>query len=436
MRQIYFRACIVFLSLATTSPGNAGVNVGMSDFGRVANDSSDKNNTCREITPKYLTPDQAKPNAIVLGDIYEVILKRVHIDNSYDPGFFNRARIALVTKGFEMSDDKTNPAAGFDFSPKAADSGRVVYYSEDVRKGQFLNFGQITMFGPVEYHGNPLGISLFAIEVEGKNEKINALLSTLAGLGKQFAVPGTPIISVLETLGTNLIRGNKDDILMRYDTSVNSSEGARPELYTLFHQYGEYVMVRMEDRSKSVNWSEFRYSPDTGVLYKINTGDKVNSCVPANEYTGTYDVIQVNKSAKEAFTTTQTFGDLRKLIEASDTEDLAAFQASASKVTDAISNGKLYKKIRRAILAIENSPTPEPYKITELTARLKDVKTSIDLLNGTTAKPTPGTIYLNQFQVDVILAQLNKIANSPTIISQDTFDADAASALVIKKGKS
>ena len=169
----FYVSLMLAINVAGISIAEAGTDLGYSDFAVVIPLMQNEIDNpelfkCSKLIGKYQLPKSVKSQEIVKGDIYEVLLKRVHISDHYRPDFLQFSKggkIAILANGFEMQSGGNGALGGFDYSRSSAGDSRVIYFSEDVRAGQFLEFGQIIMFGPAEYHGNPLGVSLFGLEV-------------------------------------------------------------------------------------------------------------------------------------------------------------------------------------------------------------------------------------------------------------------------------
>lgn len=236
-----------------------------------ADHTPDKVNACIKLDPasKYALPDAARASAVRPGDIYEVNLFPVKMESFKADFASDKGQFAIVARAYESSGSPESAPAGLDFRPDAVAGGRVIYYSDDVRQKQTLNFGMVPMFGPVEHSGNPVGVSLFLVEVDSAkdNAKMSALLSTLAGIGRSISVPATPAFNVLESLGTALLNGNRDDLLMRYDTTLRPVQSAQKDLRTAFIRYGDYVLIRSDKRDVPIDWSKLHYRPADKRLY-------------------------------------------------------------------------------------------------------------------------------------------------------------------------
>ena len=118
--------------------------------------------------------------------------------------------VAIVVKAQEMIE-----TTDLDFSEKSADSGRLIFYSDDVSAKQVLNFSYLPVYGPITYHGNPVVIQIYIIEIKKSDLQVKPILSTLAQSGSTMLPPGSPTLSLLDNLGSTLLSSNKDNIIFK-----------------------------------------------------------------------------------------------------------------------------------------------------------------------------------------------------------------------------
>ena len=78
-------------------------------------------------------------------------------------GFRKNCEIAIIANVFEFGN-----GADFNFSEEGLKDGRIVFYSGDVYPGQFLNFNNLPVYGPIQYSGNPLGIMFAIVEIDAE----------------------------------------------------------------------------------------------------------------------------------------------------------------------------------------------------------------------------------------------------------------------------
>jgi len=407
----YFLALSVLVGMGPTA---ARTNVGLVDYAYV----SPENCSCQMLisSSKYANPKSAK-NTVQKDSVYEVSLKKAKMDK-FNADLFSASRgeFAIVAKAFEMSSDPTLPTSAFDFRPDSASGGRVIYYSDDVKRHQALNFGMVPMFGPVVYNGNPVGISVFLVEIDTTkdNAQMSALLSTIASAGRLASVPGTPLFNMLESLGTSLINANKDDLLLRYDTTFRSDKGAHPDIKTSLFRYGEYVLIRNENREAPIEWEQYSYDPATGRVYAGEGCSK--------PYDGAYAVIQINRAHSEAFFKPALLGNMLSEIRK---DNQASQQALESFLKSAVSEIQSAKEYRNAINLLDEMQASLDSGKKPSANLLGEFKESLSLFeeNAKTIKLAKGPALFSATQFDQIIARLRRLTDDPGI-SQATFSAD------------
>lgn len=408
----YFLALSVLLGMA---PASARTNVGLVDYAYV----SPENFSCQTLisSSKYANPKNAT-NTVQKDSVYEVSLKKAKMDD-FNADLFSASRgeFAIVAKAFEMSSDPALPTNAFDFRPDSASGGRVIYYSDDVKRHQALNFGMVPMFGPVIYNGNPVGISVFLVEIDTTkdNAQMSALLSTIASAGRLASVPGTPLFNMLESLGSSLINANKDDLLLRYDTTFRSEKGAHPDIKTSLFRYGEYILIRNENRETSIDWEKLSYDPATGKVYD---GDGCK-----NPYQGAYAVIQINRAHSAAFFTPALLGNMLSEIRK---DNQASQQALDSVLKSAVGEIQSAREYRNAINLLDEMQASLDCGKKPSANLLGEFKDNLTLLEerAKTIKQGKGPALFSTSQFDQIIARLRRLTDDPGI-SQATFSADA-----------
>lgn len=282
--------------------------------------------------------EQAK---IIKGDTITIDLKQGFIKNFTErSGIFDfngtKGEIAIVANVYEMSN--VGGRNKINFGPDSINSGRVVFFSSDVRKGQPLNLSQIPMYGPMRYDGNRLVIQLYVIEIDAQNSQMTSLLSTLASLGGTAYPPASPVLKVLDTLGSSLIKANKNDIEFAYTMTLLPDSGsgyAEPAVLTA----GNYIFGRREDRTQNFDWAGLRYNDNTG---RLQNGD-------GSQYRDeTYLTVQIDKGYDEISLELQqaTLTELVGELNAEKASDLNEVKAIAEGYAKSIMRLKKRNKAR------------------------------------------------------------------------------------------
>lgn len=214
---------------------------------------------------------------------------------------------------------------------RASDNvGRVVFFSDDVRPGQFLNVSNEPIYGPIAYSGAAMRIELLMLELdEQEEEAAKSIFSALAGIGATAYPPASPVLGVLNAITSSLVAVRSDDVQMRYRmTMVPTVEGGGPGLGRFGFSTGYYVLVREEERGRSPDWDSLRLDRRTGMLLR-DLGD--------NRFTefrdSTYVVIQVDTGEPgDRQNTEQTLAELYKAHR--ETPTLLSSDDIRSKIAD------------------------------------------------------------------------------------------------------
>jgi hypothetical protein len=188
--------------------------------------------------------------AIRKHDSISIHLEQIYIKEFHEiPAFWRlesskdtRGEIAIVVRAFELSKGQD-----LDFRSTAAESGRLIYYSDDVREKQFLNFSFLPVYGPITYRGNPVVLQIYILELDSESEKLKPLLSTLAKVGSSLYAPASPVLSLVESLGGAFLSGNQDDVAFRYSLVLHPDQGYAGMDYPVL-EAGHYVFIRKADR--------------------------------------------------------------------------------------------------------------------------------------------------------------------------------------------
>ncbi len=264
------------------------------------------------IKEKYIKPSDVK-HAINSNDSLIISLKQVFIADFYENrkilDFFRSkpatGEIALVVNAFEIGKGES-----VTWGSDGKKNARVIFYSEDVQKGQFLNLSNLSsIYGPIKYDGGPFILDLYVIEMDTPGEQQRQMLSNLASIGATFYPPASPLAGPLATLARTLITDNQDDIAYHYTAEFKFHEGGDPYLNTGILQTGNYVFIREKDRNISTNWKNIDLDERTGRLiyssaYKPNCVPDTNMVYQATcEYReNSYIVVEVNTAITEVVT--------------------------------------------------------------------------------------------------------------------------------------
>lgn len=211
---------------------------------------------------------------IISGDVYSLRLEHGLIaDISELP--FPLSRPGGGSNPFRPTGEIVILANVFEFgasNPKFLDpidltQAKVVYFSDDVRAHQDLNFKNIPLQAPVAYSGNPIGIQLMIVEMDRTSGPAESLISRLAELGKTSDyLPGSTVNTLLD-LGAALLQQNHDDLIFEYRMVLDPSTTSAHPASSPFEE-GRYILMRNEDRDTEIPWNDFRFDPETGKIYR------------------------------------------------------------------------------------------------------------------------------------------------------------------------
>lgn len=367
------------------------------------------------------------PEPVREGDVYQISLKRMALASENVHGLFlpylidRKHQLAVLAKGFEMSPDAAS-GVGFDFSPAASNSARVIYYSDDIKAGQELNFSQINLLGPARFEGNPVGLSVFVTRIHGNNDKkMSPVLSSLATLGKNTTNPD--VMSALDVLGSRILEG-QDQRLLRYDAMFlpvtkegSAMKKVASQLRTAVFSYGDHIVVRKEDRQSPFPWKDYHYDHTTGYLHNGSdcSGPRANV---------SYAVLQVVPADKVAYAQQAAYSELRKSV----ADAAAASTPSQAQAFVKGATGRLVQaKLKQQALSLIAEALPSGRKPSiDVRTRLKS-QVLAGMARTLSKKPDevidPETDYTLD-TVDYLLMRLGD--EGMENMQRDLFKADAA----------
>lgn len=161
-----------------------------------------------------------------------------------------RGEIAIIVNADEAKKD-----GGLSFSNSSIQSGRLVYYNQDIREtGQLINALNIPIREASIYHGLPFFFDLTILELDNKeNSSSRALLSTLAEVGKTASPANAATFGLLNALGSTLINQNKDDVELRFQMRFDPPREKDSKIGRMPLREGYYLVMRQENRNPNIN---------------------------------------------------------------------------------------------------------------------------------------------------------------------------------------
>jgi len=189
-------------------------------------------------------------------------------------GSTTRGEIAIVTNIGERAG-----STGLSYDPASTKKvGRLIYYNTDIREtGQLINAQNLPVFGPETYKGGPFFMDWTILELDNQeNSNARELLGAMAGIGGTAFPSASPILGVLNSLGSTLLTGENDDVEMKYqmefdpeflgtadsykNAADNKFSGKATSVYRLPLREGYFVIIRSERRDliPSLNAKELK----------------------------------------------------------------------------------------------------------------------------------------------------------------------------------
>jgi hypothetical protein len=227
---------------------------------------------------------------VVKNDTISVTLQQAFIKNFTEifgrnplsPRDNTQGEIAIVAKVFELSRD-----TDLDFRQIG---GRLVYYSNDVRRDQFVNAWNLPIYGPKTYSGAPLVLSFHILELDSSKTQIQGLLATLANAGRGPLAQASPVLNLMEQLGNAILSQTEatDDVEFTYYMALNPITSIQGNVTRAPLEAGTYVLIREDDRQNRTPWDQICYNQNTGRLECNGSEYRENS----------YLVIQIGKVDK------------------------------------------------------------------------------------------------------------------------------------------
>ncbi len=111
----------------------------------------------------------------------------------------------------------------------------------------------IPVYGPLKYNGLPLDIQLYVFEIDDVKQ-FKPLLQTLTKAGQNLYPPASPVLGLLDSLGSALLSGAKNDKMFEYTLCLwpraqisGDASGFESGSYPVL-EAGHYVFARSQDR--------------------------------------------------------------------------------------------------------------------------------------------------------------------------------------------
>lgn len=358
------------------------------------------------------------------GDSLSVTLRTAFIKDffefSFNPlrGFQANGEIAIVANAFEAETGKE-----IDFIKMQ--SGRLVFFSDDVAKKQVLNLNNLPIYGPKSYTGQPFALRITIFELDGGTEQAKTLLNSIAKAGSAAYAPASPLLDLLNGIGQSLFNGAQNDTEFRYTMQFNARPGSK-FINSFVLEAGNYVFVRLEKRDYKVLWDDIVLDENKGELFWKNgkcskDPEKDSIDKPLRPYQdNTYLVVEVNTggSAKDIDLKQNTFDELLAELKKADKAAAEQLSQATPAVAGAIHQVLLHRNqtthfntAKEALNVLKNTSTTQ--------ARQREAADQVIRILGQSV-PRDGTLkeivvekrespFLSNVQVDYVISNLRRL---------------------------
>lgn len=356
--------------------GCASLNEGAVDYRYV--ESSESKEPALLNTDNFLKYSDAK-KAINKGESISIHLQKVYMkefserfEYLYSRDKEVKGEIIVIAKAYELGEGKV---IEYDYS--SINSGRVVYYSKDVRAtGQVLNFNSLPIYGPITYKGNPLVLELYIMELDEEEvKKYKALLGALIKLGSQVYPPASPILKVLDDVGGAFLTGRQDDIEFKYHGVLYQNQGDE-DIRQSRVAVGDYVFVKQSnDRNIPIEWNILKLDRTNGILKKGGPSAPKEELVDYRDKT--WLTIQVNSGLDPlALDKAQLFSEFYEKAKTATEKDIEEFNEGFMKLTMNVKQYNNFKQLDKQVGKWNNLKDDE--KLNMLETLMKAVQTEHD----------------------------------------------------------
>jgi hypothetical protein len=282
--------------------------------------------------------------------------------------FRPRGEIAVLAHAVELRDADV----ALRFGAASREEARVIFYSPDIESGQYLNINNFPVLGPIQYHGGPIYLDIFIVEMDQTSKQTEDMLGKLATAGRSVLNPADPLMSTLVDLGSSLLSSNTDDVLFHYSMvlspSNRDSSSANPFAAV---QEGRYVFISKEVREEAIDWHGLCLDHNTARLFWNPTPANLcgQSTVARRFDQDNYVVLNLRRSAsrqKGSFTSETYAGLVEALKQTGQQGDGESIEAISSAVLSVVvqnaqsnnlaSARGLFNDARRAVEACAKPP--------------------------------------------------------------------------------
>ncbi len=265
-----------------------------------------------------------------------------------------QGEIAIVANAFEEKNGK-------ELSFENMREGRVVFYSDDVHEGQVFNFDNMPIYGPIIYEGAPFVFRIAIFELDVISQQAKAMLNTVAQAGSTAYPPASPVLEILNGIGSTFFDGDQTDTEFRY-TMVLDHKGGSESINHLKLEVGNYILIRVEDRTKYVPWGELVLNENEGIVYLKKDNGTYEKYID-----NTYLVVEINKNISDVSIdlAESNFSTLMSTLKEQDKKNASNYVATHNAIMNVAIQRSQINNFSRAkeILGNLNKPDSEVTKL-------------------------------------------------------------------------
>ena len=300
-----------------------------------------------------------------------------------------KCRIAVVVNVGSRLEQNLDPASG-------SNPGRIVFYSRDIQRQQFVN----QSFGPVysraDWDGNDLTLDVTVLAMnEEDTARSEAMLKVLAGLGTSplLSTGGQQLISALNRVGAAFVQASGKDSVIGYYRFTTLARNTASAAYIPILKEGDLILMRARDETReTIDWKNYIYNPSVGKMFQrirtTDTQEKKDLCnkesltqadldevakletAPSDllcyveDHHRNYLVFSFVKAAPGGdWAPTTTLSALQTAIQSS--SSVAALQQAVGTISDAAVERGKFLHARDAIAKLKDAGTPAAVKTYE-----------------------------------------------------------------------
>ncbi len=279
------------------------------------------------VVRRYLPSDNASVTPFETGDVFSVSIEQGVVGNQLLEGmifgreFGRTGEFAILANVFEFAasaDDQakrrfveTGAVVTTPDDPSDVEL-KLVFFSDDVYKGQPYNISNIPLKSRTRYGGGSIGVQLVVLEVDAQSGPVAKLLTTLAKFGQQAIPGGGEIKDLLFDLGESMFTGGgKDDRIFDY-RFVLEAAADDPHASRAAFVPGRYVLRRTYSRRDVQDWATLRLDHNTGRL--LSSGDNGSWTEKRDEMYFTINIARYPQNTAPEFYAGEDFDAFRSRL--------------------------------------------------------------------------------------------------------------------------